>query len=134
MNKYCCNDNYGLVDSIQSLEPEDDVANVKWGGTWRIPTSEEMDELRNLCTWEETDYNGVRGRLITGPNGNSIFLPAAGYYDNTYLRYKFECGHYWVSDSNGTSDGKNLFFYDTTRDYKFVNQRYNGFSVRPVCD
>ncbi len=134
MNKYCCNDNYGLVDSIQSLEPEDDVANVKWGGTWRIPTSEEMDELRNLCTWEETDYNGVRGRLITGPNGNSIFLPAAGYYSNTYLRYKSECGHYWVSDSYGTSDGKSLFFYDTTRDYNFVNQRYNGFSVRPVCD
>lgn len=134
MNKYCNDSNYGLADSIQALKLEDDVASVKWGFTWRMPTNEEMDELRNLCTWEETIYNGVRGRLITGPNGNSIFLPAAGYYDNTYIRYKFECGHYWVSDGYGTSEARNLFFYDTTRDYNFVHRRYNGFSVRPVCD
>ena len=55
-----------------------DVAKAKWGGEWRMPTGEEMDELLNECTWTWELKEGVKGYKITGPNGNSIFLPAAG--------------------------------------------------------
>lgn len=55
-----------------------DVAHVKWGGSWRMPTKDEIEELVNNCTWKWTTYNGVNGQLVTAPNGNSIFLPAAG--------------------------------------------------------
>lgn len=55
-----------------------DVARAKWGGNWRMPTRAEMEELVNKCTWTWTTHNGVKGQLVTGPNGNSIFLPDAG--------------------------------------------------------
>ena len=53
-----------------------DVANVEWGGSWRMPTRDEIQELYK-CSWEWTTLNGVSGQLVTGPNGNSIFFPAA---------------------------------------------------------
>lgn len=58
---------------------EYDVAHEKWGGSWRMPTQEEVQELMNECAWKWGDYKGVAGMYVTGPNGNSIFLPAAGY-------------------------------------------------------
>ena len=76
--KYCTDSSYGTVDNKTVLDPEDDVAHVKWGGTWRMPTLDEQKELLNKCTWNWTTQNGVNGYKGTGPNGNSIFLPAAG--------------------------------------------------------
>ena len=80
------------------------AAHVNWGGSWRMPTKEEQDELRNNCTWTWTSQNGVNGRLVTGPNGKSIFLPAAGVRGGACLH-------------NAGSYG-----------------RCGGFSVRPVTD
>ena len=79
MTKYCTSSSFGTVDNKTTLEPGDDVAHVKWGGSWRMPTKAEQDELRNNCTWTWTTLNGVDGYRVTGPNGNSIFLPAAGF-------------------------------------------------------
>jgi hypothetical protein len=77
--KYCTNSSYGTVDNKTTLDLSDDAACANWGGSWRMPTRAEQDELRNNCTWTWTTQNGVNGYKVTGTNGNSIFLPAAGY-------------------------------------------------------
>ena len=82
MTKYCTDSLWGLdgfVDNLTVLEPDDDVATVAWGKDWRMPTKDEWEELyRNTtCIW--VTQNGVDGRLLTGCNGNSIFLPATGF-------------------------------------------------------
>ena len=81
MTKYCTNSSYGyngFVDNKTVLDPEDDAAYVNWGSIWRMPSKEQLDELRNKCTWIWTQRNGVNGCMVTGPSGKSLFLPAAG--------------------------------------------------------
>ena len=81
MTKYCTDSHYGydgFVDNKTELDPEDDAAYVNWGPMWRMPTKEQHDELRTTCTWTWTTQNGVNGALFSGPNGNTLFLPAAG--------------------------------------------------------
>ncbi|MBR3076094.1 MAG: hypothetical protein IKH11_10140, partial [Bacteroidales bacterium] len=95
--KYNTNSSYGTVDNKTVLDPEDDAAHVNWGGSWRMPTAEESDELITKCTWTWTTQNGVNGRLVTGPNGKSIFLPAAGLRYDTYLGSAGSNGYYWSS-------------------------------------
>ena len=136
MTKYCTDSNYGTVDNKTVLDPEDDVAHVKWGGNWRMPTKAEQDELRTNCTWTWTTQNGVNGYKVTSKsNGNSIFLPAAGYRDGTGLSYSGSFGNYW---SGSLSDGGSnlaygLYFFGGYYDWDYFS-RYLGFSVRPVCD
>ena len=82
LNKYCSDSFYGVdgfVDSLTVLEPVDDAVTANWGDDWRTPTKEEWEELyqKTVCTW--TTQNGVEGRLLTGRNGNSIFLPTTGF-------------------------------------------------------
>jgi hypothetical protein len=76
---------YNATDGLTTLLPEDDAAHVHWGGQWRMPTKEERDELLDKCIWTWESVNGVEGFRATGPNGNSIFLPAAGIYIETRL-------------------------------------------------
>jgi formylglycine-generating enzyme required for sulfatase activity len=76
---------YNTTDGLTTLLPEDDAAHVHWGGQWRMPTKEERDELLDKCIWTWESVNGVEGFRATGPNGNSIFLPAAGIYIETRL-------------------------------------------------
>ena len=135
MTKYCTSSSYGTVDNKTVLDPEDDVAHVKWGGSWRMPTKAEQDELHNNCTWIWTTQNGVKGYKVTSKsNGNSIFLPAAGYRYVTGLDYSGSYGHYW-SNSLGGSYSYNAcylsFFYSDYYD-RSLNLRYFGQSVRPV--
>lgn len=80
VSKYLNNSYYGEnVDNLTVLESADDVASVKWGGNWRIPTRAEIEELINLCEWEWTEYDGVYGykvtSRVTGFMDRSIFLP-----------------------------------------------------------
>lgn len=128
--KYCTNSEYGTVDNRTVLTPNDDVATVVWGEPWRMPTHDEMDELIDKCTWEWTTYNGIAGQLVTGPNGNSIFLPAAGY-ENKYVGKR---GYYWSASLSEDyldyayfiyfkEDGPNLWEYYS---------RCHGYNVRPV--
>ena len=136
MTKYCTSSSYGTVDNKTTLDPEDDVARVKWGGSWRMPTLAEQDELRNKCTWTWTTKNGVKGYTVTGPNGNSIFLPAAGGCNDSTL---FDCGSsgcYWSSSLN---DGINTRAFSLDLDSSNYNlggfaRRYIGLSVRPVSE
>lgn len=98
--KYVLKNKSGKVDNKTVLEAADDAATANWGSAWRMPTIEEMQELVENCTWEwTTNYNGtgIAGQIGTSKlNGNTIFLPAAGYrYDSASLG-----GGYWSSSLN----------------------------------
>lgn len=83
LTKYCTDSTYGyngFVDNLTVLESADDAVIANWGMEWRMPTAEEFNELYQNTTFVWTTMNGVEGRLLTGPNGNSIFLPATGFY------------------------------------------------------
>lgn len=136
LTKYCMQSNYGyngFVDNKTVLEPEDDVAHVNWGSDWRMPTMTEMEELKNNCTWQWTTQGGKNGCRGTGTNGNSIFLPAAGFYSLEYVGS--ELG-YW-SSSLYASDSRSAYdlYFGFASGTVCVNgsTRIFGQSVRPVC-
>ena len=135
MTKYCTKSYSGSVDNKTVLEPADDVATVKWGGTWRMPTKAEQDELRKNCTWEWTILNGVYGYQVTGPNGNSIFLPAAGYRSRSGVSDQGADGYYRSSTlGDGFSNDIAYNLYFRAGNYKWsYSYRDGGRSVRPVC-
>ena len=133
MTKYCTGSYFGSVDNKTVLELADDAARANWGGSWRMPTREEQDELRNNCTWTWTTQNGVNGRKVTGPNGNSIFLPAAGVRYNSSLYSAGSYGYYWSSSlyASYSNSAYGLYF---SSGYVVWDSgyRYDGQSVRPV--
>ena len=111
-----------------------DAATVNWGGTWRIPTKDEINELRNNCTWTWTTQNGVNGYKVEGNNGNSIFLPAAGYR-TTILKDAGSKGCYWSSTNYDFIS--NYAISLTIKDGYYTNggnARDNGRSIRPVTE
>ena len=112
-----------------------DAARAQWGGSWRMPTKAEFQELINRCTWTWTTYNGVNGYKVTGPNGNSIFLPAAGHRRDTELFYRGTDGSYWFGSLNESSPGY-AYRLDFNRDGCYVNSFYRErcLTVRPVCE
>ena len=113
-----------------------DAAHVKWGGSWRMPTRDEIKELVNKCSWKWTSLNGVNGQLVTGPNGNSIFLPAAGYRNGTGLGRRGSYGYYWSAtlDEDGSGDAYNLDFNNGDSGWGDWLGRGGGFTVRPVTE
>ena len=112
---------------------EYDVAHMKWGSDWVMPTYDEQMELLNNCTSEWTTLNGVKGRKFTSKiNGNSIFLPAAGIRWYGDLDGAGERGDYWSSTQNPDySNAYHLFFRSGNAGW-YDNFRYGGESVRPV--
>ena len=141
MTKYCTDSEYGIVDNKTTLELSDDAARVNWGGSWRMPTRAEYMELENNCTRTWTTLNGVNGYKVTSnKNGNSIFLPAAGYRSNGYLSYADSYGGYWL-----TSLHDDDFYHDYAAEgvtfgpslqhvvWGYDIRRHSGLSVRAVC-
>lgn len=120
-----------------SGNPTYDVAAAKWGGTWRTPTMSEFEELVTKCTWTWTEQNGIKGCLVTGPSGKSIFLPAAGYNHDEYLNTK---GFYWSSTPSSKFVDKALKFNGPSGNVplKIITNETGacsfGYTVRPVCD
>ena len=113
-----------------------DVAHVSWGGSWCLPTAEELQELKDNCEWTWTTLNGKAGyKVVSKKNGNSIFLPAAGYRDGTSLNNAGSYGYYWSSAplSSNTYDAYSLYF-NSGRHLVFDYNRYYGRSVRPVSE
>lgn len=141
MTKYSTGRGSGAGDNKTTLEPEDDVAHVKWGGDWRIPTKAEIDELRRKCDWTPKTVNGVEGFLVTsnvsGYKDRSIFLPTAGYrYESNLINAGVQ-GYYW-SSSIGTDEKQGQFdahclYFSSNGNRGYICYRYNGFPVRPVC-
>ena len=129
LTKYCTNKEYGAVDNKITLELEDDAAHVNWGGEWRMPTKAELEELRTKCTWLPAKINGVSGREITGPNGNTLFLPYSGYCSEG--KYPGGgTGHSWSSTSSAYNAYKLVYSWDGY--YVFADLRCFGFTIRAV--
>lgn len=129
---------YNHAGGLTTLEAADDAATANWGGTCRMPTAAEFQELIDNTTYKwVTNYNGsgVKGFTFTG-NGNSIFLPAAGYRNGTGLSSRGSDGYYWQSslDENSGLWVQYLLFYDLDRIrvQNYLGYRYTGRSVRAV--
>ena len=134
-NKYNTSSNHGTVDNKTTLDLSDDAARTNWGGTWRLPTSAELVELRDNCTWTWTTQNGVNGYKVTSKtNGNSIFLPAAGYRYGTSVGNVGSYGYYWSSSlgENSPHSACYLSFYSGDVD-RYYSSRDYGRTVRAVC-
>ncbi len=131
-------DTYESGISDISGDPEYDVARSKWGASWRIPTCAEFEELLKYCDLEMTERNGVNGCLVTGPNGNQIFLPAAGYKNGESSMMAESNGDYWSSTGYGSRYAYDLYFdaYSTMSGSLSMStyNRYYGRSVRAVSD
>ncbi|MBO7324047.1 MAG: InlB B-repeat-containing protein, partial [Bacteroidales bacterium] len=135
LTKYNIISSYGTVDNKTTLDLSDDAARVNWGGNWRIPTGTEQDELRNNCTWTWTTQNGVNGYKVTSKtNGNSMFLPAAGYRYGTSVSSVGSDGSYWTSslDESYPNRAYSLRFSSGSVVRNYSN-RYYGRTVRAVC-
>ena len=137
LTKYCTDSDYGYLgftDDKTILEPEDDAAHVNLGEKWRMPLIEEIQELLTECSWEWTQMNGINGRKVTGPNGNSIFLPAAGVTasDENIGVY----GFYWSSTlfTGNPKQALDLEFDEITGVCEGWYQRAACLSIRPVYD
>ena len=127
------------ADALKTvLDPEDDAAHVNWGGSWRMPTYEELNELCTNCTWTWTTINGINGYKVqskkSGYTDRWIFLPAAGYRDDTHLNRVGSGGDYW-SSSLSTGGPYGAYFLDFNSDDVgwYHDDRDDGQSVRPVC-
>ena len=135
LTKYCTDSDYGTVDNKKQLDLSDDAARANWGGSWRMPTYDELTELRQKCSWTRITQNGVEGYKVTSKtNGNSIFLPAAGYLNYSGLGNAGSNGYYWSSSlfTGSPYYARCVNFYSSSVD-RFNNDRYYGRSVRPVC-
>lgn len=138
LTKYCTKSDYGTFDGKSTLELADDAARANWGGSWRMPTEVELEDLRANCKWEWTTQNGVKGYKVTskkkGYTKNSIFLPAAGYRDDSSLDDVGSSGNYW-SSSLGTNypNAVHCLYFNSSNVYWSSSNRDEGQSVRPVC-
>ena len=129
LTKYC------NIDNRTILEDSDDAAIVNWGNGWRMPTYDEVVELRDYCRHEFTTQNGVPGTLVTGPNDRSIFIPAAGGRVWESSTDEGE-GSYWANSLSTSSpiDAQGFHFEDNST-YAFTAhsaRRYYGYPIRPV--
>ena len=103
------------------------------GSEWRMPTYAELEELKTKCTWKWTTQNGVYGRKVTGPNSNSIFLPAAGYRYGSFLNYAGSDGDYWSSSLDESNPSSAYYLYFNSGSYSwYYYRRFYGQSVRAV--
>lgn len=131
--------NYNYYGQNDIWGGSNDIARVKWGKNWRMPTYSEMSELKSKCTWtwKETYYE------VVGPNGNSIHLPICGYRDGNSTRYTYRL-YYWTGDmgSYGYPNYSSRYYYPYTlysNDNNSISLSYGnntaaffGFSIRPV--
>lgn len=127
--KNSCRDIGGCISGTRY-----DVATVKWGAAWQMPTFEQMQELLDNCTSQWVTSGDVTGRLFTGANGGKVFLPAAGYKNGDTLNLEGSYGDYWSGTSYPKSNTNSymLSFLDISANWYYSRLRCNGFSVRPV--
>lgn len=142
LTKYCSKSQYGykgFTDDKVVLDPEDDAATVALGGSWRMPTLSECQELLDNCTKTWTTLNGVYGRKFTsnktGYTDNWIFLPAAGHRDGSSLNFAGSYGYYWSSSLNTDRPYYAYYvnFYSGSVGW-YGGYRSPGRSVRPVSE
>ena len=125
---------YNKSDGNRTLAPENDAASAAWGGTWRMPTKAECAELLDKCTWTWSNRSGVNGYIVTGPSGNTIFLPASGQREGSEASDVGSWGCYWSATLNHRSIlvAESLSF-DQGLSSVEVASRIVGQAIRPVC-
>lgn len=131
---------YNRDDKLTALEASDDAAAANWGGGWRMPTEADMDELMSNCSVNRRKLNGVVGLFFTGSNGNSIFLPEAGYragknFSNVKFSVEIPGAYYWLSSLGKGMDCNAMILECDGQDYcsTYHTERCDGLSVRAVC-
>lgn len=138
IKKYNDRDYSGIVDNKYRLELIDDAANVHLGRGWHIPTADNWQELIEKCEWEQSKHNGVSGWDVTGPNGNSIFIPAAGGINRISRTGVGTHCCYWAADKDKKwsreSEATMLFLNDNGGGLEENGSRPCGLSIRPVYD
>ncbi len=132
MNKYCTDSSCGVVDGKITLDLEDDAAYVNMGSEWCMPTKADIEELYDNCIATWTTQNGVYGVKVTGPNGNSIFLPAAGRCFSSYVGDIGLFGYYWTSSLQHGLEFAFLLYFDDNNFCPIGTQRRYGYPVRAV--
>ena len=141
ITKYCTIDSLaygGVADGLTELQPQDDAAHMIKGEHWRMPDLDECKELVNGCTWTMTTRQGQIGfEGKSKSNGNTIFLPVAGFRAGTNLVYE-TLGGYWSSTLNieKQSCARGLYLNQETPavNIYYNSSRENGFLIRPVYD
>ena len=128
--------NSGWITAGGVLASEYDAAQVQWGGRWRMPTVQELKDLRAKCDWMWSTMNGVNGYVIRGRGAyfsTSIFLPASGDGYATSLNHAGSEGYYWSSvPDSGDNASWCLYFFSNDECNIDLNYRSYGLSVRPV--
>ena len=138
LTKYCYSKSYGnngFTDSLDELLPSDDAATANWGSDWRMPTQQQFQDLYDQCEWKKRmSGKKLLGYDVKGPNGNSIFLPAAGWFDGTSHKNASEYGLYCSAslDLGYPRLGRGLYFNADGVDPGNWFDRGKGFTVRPV--
>ena len=125
---------YVYNDINESIAGTDkDAATTILGTQFRMPTCEQIKELLRFCSRQWTQVNGVNGTMMTGPNGNSIFLPASGYRFSSggYLYNVGSVGYCWSASPKTYNYGHYLFLYSGYWNWGY-NRRASGYPVRPV--
>lgn len=132
---------YNENDGLTILHLDDDAAHVNWGDKWRMPTMEEAKELYDNCNWKPETRNGIDGYCVIGPNGNSIFIPIAGFYNKDQygdgLQNTNINAYYWTRTRTTDLQGEayDLGLNTLQGAYGIVfNTRRLGFPVRAVYD
>lgn len=148
ITKYNFSSSYGIVDNkltFADYQYADDAARASWGGSWRVPTYEELIELMSRCDIQviaNYENTGVRGALLTSKKNNkSIFLPAAGYKIDTQTTDASYC-YYWSSSLYNNTDPEHISPYNArairisqSGSYSSLAYfRYYGFLIRPVLN
>lgn len=130
--------NYSTTAATSIVGTTDDVARVQWGPDWQMPTLEQYTELKAYCRWTSTQQDGVAGMLITGRNGNSIFMPRAGNKQGSTAYHVGTNFYYWAGELYCLYDkyaGSSLACYMDASGNAFEYygiSRINGFPVRAV--
>lgn len=138
LTKYCDNSMFGyegFTDNKIELDPEDDAAYVNWGSMWRTPSLEQIQELCDSCTWQYTQQNGMNGHLVTGPNGNTIFLPATGFFNESSVSDVGKSANYTSRTITVTAPYNShvIFFLNGgTPSYRANPNRSRAHTIRPV--
>lgn len=139
LTKYCTKSSYGyngFVDNKTELELEDDAAYINWGPSWCMPSYDQFEELLTKCTWTWITRNGVNGELVTGPNGNTIFLPATGFrnFSSSGIIDSGINGSYWLRTlyTDYPNQAYCIYFRSDYLGDSSTGVRDDGFTVRAV--
>ena len=138
ITKYNSRSSDGVIDNVSQLKPVDDAASIAWGASWRMPTCDELVELRMNCEWESTFVNGILGYIGKSRiNGNSIFLPATGWYwsnDSAYHKdssFEINVSLYWGSTLHNTGYVNGLWIGGGEPRIELINRACGG-QIRAV--